>query len=153
MTMTKTENRTPETVLAAIEDDLRRDERMWKQVHDDLRSLGAPRPHRTGWLVAAAVGVLVLVVGSFVLGRNTAPGPATAEVPAISQVATPFTATGLESKREGFAARYGDVWGWGPAVTDVTRAPDHGTTTIPASSLESKREGLMARHVLESRKR
>jgi hypothetical protein len=166
MTMTKEGARAPETVLAAIEDDLRRDELIWKRVHRDLRALGAPRPRRTWRLVAAAVAALALIAGSFVVGRTTAPTPAPMVV--VAEPATPFTATGLESKREGFAARYGDVWGWGPAVTETT-APDEGTVNRPAasrpkwgqaptaapgdaggSSLESKQEGLAARGVVGS---
>jgi hypothetical protein len=143
MTMAKEGARAPESVLAAIEEDLRRDELIWKRIHEDLDSLGAPKPHRTWRLVAAMVGVLALVAGSFVVGRTTAPGPAPAA--AVAEAATPFTASGLESKREGFEAGNGSVFGWGPAVTEAP-AYQEPALVIPTSSLESKREGFEARY-------
>ena len=138
MTMTKEGARAPETVLAAIEDDLRRDELIWKRVHRDLRALGAPPPRRTWRLVAAAGAALARVSGSFVVGRTTAPTPAPVVV--VAERATPFTASGLESKREGFEARYGSIFGWGPAVTQVpTQTAPVPHATIPPRALEPRK--------------
>jgi hypothetical protein len=132
MTMAKEGTRPPETVLAAIEEDLRRDEQIWKRIHEDLASLGAPKPRRTWRLVAAAAVALVLLGASFVVGRTTAPGPTPVKAPAVAEAATPFTQTGLESKREGFEARYGSIFGWGRAVVEQTE-PGETVGNVPAA--------------------
>ncbi|MGE5225937.1 MAG: hypothetical protein ACM3OO_03580 [Planctomycetaceae bacterium] len=147
MTMAKEGTRTPEAVLATIEEELRRDEQIWERIHRDLRGLGAPRPRRTWRWVAAGAAVLVLVAGSFVVGRTTAPAPA--PTAAVAQAATPFPASSLESKREGFEARYGSVFGWGPAVPAETQAPREEAPSV-GSSLGSKQQGLAARGVTGS---
>jgi hypothetical protein len=126
---------TLDQVLAAVEEDLRRDERIRTQIHRELRAM---RPRRNGRLVAAAVAVAVVAAAAFALGWNLAPEPATVAAPSVTRVA--ITDTGLASKRDGLAAAYGPEFG---PVLSVEAAADEGTS-MPASSLAEKRHGLAA---------
>jgi hypothetical protein len=123
--------------------DTRTPEQVWREIEEDLRR--GPGPKR-GRVVALAIGVLCLMVGSFALGWNLAPSPEAQVTPSVSTQRASFTESSLAAKRDGLAVRYGAEFGPVVAAPATARTPGAPFTS---TALASKHAALALRYGAE----
>ena len=121
--MIMVDTRTSDEVLHEIEQDLRRDEDLWKHIHSNLRTLEVPpaRGRRRRLIVAGTVASVVALFAAFGLGWQL--GPTTTEEIVATEYVTVGHAPGIPDDKYEVLRRLHVVPAVAPVPVPETEPP------------------------------